>query len=325
MCTAATFKTRNHYFGRNFDYEISYDEEIIIFPRNFNLEIRHEDDLNTHNAIVGIAAGMIKDYPLFYDAVNEKGLAMGGLNFQDYAVYSNDIDDSKNNICEFEFIPYILGKCDTLEEARKEIEGINLLNESFSKNLPLSPLHWMLADTTGKSIVVEATKDGLNVYDNPVGILTNSPNFDLQLFNLNNYLKVSNREPETSSLGKDVPLNLYSRGMGGIGLPGDYSSMSRFVKAVFVKENSYVVSDDEVSGVNQFFHILGSVEQPKGCTLITDPDKYEYTIYSSCMDLDESIYYYKTYDNFSISKVALKDYDLDGKDLTFIPLNKETF
>lgn len=325
MCTAATLKTKNHYFGRNFDYEISYDEEIVVVPRNYNISIRHEDDLSQHNAIVGICAGMMKEYPLYYDAVNEKGLAMGGLNFQDYAEYSNDLDDSKINICEFEFIPYILGKCSNLEEARSEIENMNLLNESFSKGLPLSPLHWMIADKAGKSIVVESTKDGLKVYDNPVGVLTNSPTFDLHEFNLNNYLNVSNKEPTGSSLGKDVPVELYSRGMGAMGLPGDYSSMSRFVKVAFVKENSYVDSDDEVSSVNQFFHILGSVEQPKGSTFIRDPNKYEYTIYSSCMDLDEGIYYYKTYENFSISKIDLKAYDLEGNELVFVPFNEESF
>ena len=323
MCTAATFNSKCHYFGRNFDYEISYDEEIAIVPRNYELSFNHVDNLKNHNAIVGIAAGVIKDYPLFYDAVNEKGLGMAGLNFENYAVYSSDIVDNKNNIAQFEFIPYVLGMCDTVDEARDLINNINITNESFNPKLPASELHWMLSDKTGKSIVVEFTKDGIKIYDNNVGVLTNAPSFDMQTFNLNNYLKISNKQPD-NVIDKDFESFEYSRGMGAIGLPGDYSSMSRFVKTVFVRGNS-IAKDDEISCVNQFFHILNSVEQPKGATFVSEPDLYEYTIYTSCMNLDEAVYYCKTYDNFSISKIDLLKEDLDSDELKFLKLAKENF
>lgn len=321
MCTAANYNSKCHYFGRNFDYEISYDEEMAVVPRNYVLKFNHMDDLETHNAITGIAAGVLKQYPLFYDAVNEKGLGMAGLNFEKYAVYNDEIVDGKTNLAQFEFIPYVLGSCDTLAEAKKLMEEVNITNESINPKLPASAMHWMLADRTGKAIVVEATEKGIEVFDNDVGILTNAPGFELQTFNLNNYLKISNKQPE-NVFDKDFKSFLYSRGMGGLGLPGDYSSMSRFVKGVFVRSNS-VAKDDEVSAVNQFYHILGSVEQPKGCTFIRDPELYEYTIYSSCMNLDKCIYYYKTYDNFSINKMELLKQDLDGSELVFEKLAKE--
>lgn len=320
MCTAATYSSKDHYFGRNFDYEISYDEEVVIVPRNFQLDFKHEDSFKTHNAITGIASGIVKEYPLIYDALNEKGLAMGGLNFENYAVYSDEVKPGKVNLAQYEFVPYVLGSCDSLDDVRKLLENVNITNESYSSKLPTSELHWMIADKTGKSIVVESTKYGVEVYDNPVGILTNAPRFDMQTFNLNNYLKASNKQP-TNSLDKDFTSFEYSRGMGGMGLPGDYSSMSRFVKAVFVRGNS-ISKEDEVSSVSQFFHILGSVEQPKGSTFVREPDFYEYTIYSSCMNLDKAIYYYKTYDDFTISSVELLNQDLESSQLKFSKISQ---
>ena len=263
-------------------------------------------------------------YPLYFDAFNEKGLGMGGLQFDGYAKYSHDIESDKLNLAEFEFVPYILGTCETVDEAYDVIKDLNLTDTPFSGNLPVSPLHWMISDKE-RSIVVESTEKGLDIYDNPVDVLTNDPTFDIQLFNLNNYLKVSNKNP-TNTFTKDYPLKDYSRGMGGIGLPGDYSSMSRFVKEVFVSQNSVVDDDSEVSSVNQFFHLLSAAAQPNGSTLVHEnPNKYEHTIYTSCMNLKEGVFYYRTYDNLNINHVDFDSYDLDGKELSFVELKKGSF
>ena len=186
-----------------------------------------------------------------------------------------------------------------------------MLSESFNDKLPVSSLHWIISDRNA-SIVVEVVKEGLNVYDNPVGVLTNNPPFDKQLFNLNNYMTLSNKAPE-NTFGGNLDLAIYSRGMGSIGLPGDVSSQSRFVKASFVKENS-VSGDSEKESVSQFFHILASVEQQKGCTLVEEPDKFEYTIYSDCYNTDKGILYYKTYDGPQTS-VNMYDENLETDQL----------
>ncbi|HBM4340852.1 TPA: choloylglycine hydrolase, partial [Enterococcus faecium] len=259
MCTSITYVTSDHYFGRNFDYEISYNEVVTVTPRNYKLNFRKVNDLDTHYAMIGIAAG-IADYPLYYDATNEKGLSMAGLNFSGYADYK-EIQEGKDNVSPFEFIPWILGQCSTVGETKKLLKNINLANINYSDELPLSPLHWLLADKE-KSIVIESMKDGLHIYDNPVGVLTNNPSFDYQLFNLNNYRVLSSETPK-NNFSNQISLNAYSRGMGGIGLPGDLSSVSRFVKATFTKLNS-VSGDSESESISQFFHILGSVEQQKG-------------------------------------------------------------
>ena len=321
MCTASNYITDDHYFGRNFDYEISYNERVTITPRNYKFEFRKIDAIESHYAIIGIAAG-IDSYPLYYDACNEKGLAIAGLNFAGNAVYK-EFDEDMVNVTPFELIPYLLGQAGDVAEARKLLSEINLVNINFADELPLSPLHWMLSDGN-QAIVVEPLEDGLKIYDNPVGVLTNNPPFDKQLFYLNNYRNLSNRNPE-NTFGGDVDLDEYSRGMGGIGLPGDLSSASRIAKVAFTRANSYSGSD-EASSVSQFFHILGSVEQQNGCTFIDDPNLYEYTIYTSCYNTNRSILYYRTYNNSQITAVDLNREDLDSAELiNYLLINEEQF
>ena len=319
MCTASNYITDDHYFGRNFDYEISYNERVTVTPRNYVFKFRKIDDIKTHYAMIGIAAG-IDGYPLYYDACNEKGLAIAGLNFAGNAVY-RQFEEGMVNITPFELIPYLLGKAASVAEARELLAEINLVDINFADELPLSPLHWMLSDGRD-AIVVEPMADGLKVYDNPVGVMTNNPPFDKQLFYLNNYRGLSNRNPENSF---GVDLEEYSRGMGAIGLPGDLSSASRFAKVAFTRANSYSDSD-EASSVSQFFHILGSVEQQNGCTFIDEPDLYEYTIYTSCYNTNKGVLYYRTYSNSQITAVDLNREDLDSDDLiNYLLINEEQF
>lgn len=316
MCTAATYKTKDHYFGRNLDYEFSYNETVTITPRNYVFNFRTMGKLPTHYAMIGMAF-VQEDYPLYYDATNEKGLSIAGLNFPQNAFYPKKAP-GKDNVAPFEFIPYILGNCKNVAEARKKLEKINIFDENFSKSLPHSPLHWIISDKN-ESIVVEPLKDGLKVYDNPVGILTNNPTFDFHLTNLCNYINVT-REEATNRFAAGYELKPYSRGMGGLGLPGDLSSASRFVKATFTKLNS-LSCDSEVESVSQFFHILGSVEQQKGCCRVEKG--FEYTIYSSCCNTDKGIYYYTTYNNSQIVGVDMHKEDLNSSALKSYPLKKQ--
>ena len=235
---------------------------------------------------------------------------MAGLNFPGNAVYNEKRND-KDNVAQFELIPWLLGKCASVDEARYLLENINITNEPFNDKYPVSPLHWLIADSK-ECIVVEAVKEGLKIYENPVGVMTNNPPFDKQLFNLNNYRHLSNAElPSTFS--DNLKLESYSRGLGGLGLPGDVSSMSRFVRAYFVKMNS-ISSDDEVFSVNQFFHILNSVEQVRGCCKLKE-NTFEITIYSSCCNATRGIYYYTTYNNHMINAIDMHKENLDSEKL----------
>ncbi len=317
MCTAISYKTKDAYFGRNLDLEYSYMETVTITPRNYEFNFRKLNSIKNHYAMIGMAY-VSDNYPLYYDAINEHGLGMAGLNFPNNAYYFEEQKD-KNNVAPFEFIPYILSQCKTVKEAKELLENINLVNINYSDKLPLSPLHWIIADKN-ETITVESVKEGLKIYDNPVGVLTNNPTFDKQMWNLNNYMSLSPLPPQNNFSSK-LEFDTYSRGMGALFLPGDLSSASRFVKATFTKMNS-VAKEDENSSISQFFHILESVCQQRGC-VIMGKDEYEITIYSSCCNLDKGIYYYKTYDNSMISKVDMHKENLDSDKLVSYELIEE--
>lgn len=314
MCTAVTYRTRDFYFGRTLDNDFSYKEEVVITPRRFPFSFRSIEAVTEHYALIGMAH-MEEECPLYYDAVNEMGLGMAGLNFVGNAVYKDPVP-KKDNVATFEFIPWILGQCTAVTEARELLTKINLLNIPFNNRLPAAKLHWIIADRR-ECIVVESVKEGIRIYDNPVGVLTNDPPFDQQMFQLNNYMQLSSKPPQNFFSDK-LSLNAYSRGMGAIGLPGDLSSQSRFVRAAFVRMNSRS-GDSELQSISQFFHILGSVDQQRGCCDLGD-GKFETTVYTSCCNGDKGIYYYTTYENHQITAVDMWEEDLDGASLRRYPL-----
>ena len=314
MCTAATYQTRGFYMGRTLDYEFSYGDEITITPRNYPFHFRHMGDVISHYAMIG-TAHVAGDYPLYYDAMNEKGLCMAGLNFVGNAVFQ-ELSDSRDNVAQFEFIPWILSQAASLAEARELLTRMSLTGTSFSPELPTAQLHWMIADKTG-ALTVECMADGMHIYENPVGVLTNNPPFDKQLFHLNDFMHLSAKQPE-NNFSPDLNLQTYSRGMGALGLPGDLSSASRFVRVAFTKMNSRS-GDSESESVSQFFHILGSVDQQRGCCEVAEGN-YEITLYTSCCSADTGIYYYTTYENHQISGVDMYRENLDSDTLIRYPM-----
>ncbi len=316
MCTAVVYKTKDLYFGRTLDNDFSYNEEVTITPRNYPFTFKNVNTINQHYAIIGMAH-IADGYPLYYDGINEKGLCMAGLNFIGNAVY-NKIESQKQNIAQFEFIPWILAQCKNVEEAHNLLMRINIISQDFNEELKTAQLHWIIADKE-KTLTIECVDKGMKIYDNPVGVLTNNPPFDKQLFSLNNYMSLSAQEP-VNSFSDNLNLKTYSRGMGAIGLPGDLSSQSRFIRASFIKMNS-VSDDSNEESVNQFYHIMNSVEQPKGCCVLNNK-KYETTIYTSCCNADRGIYYYTTYGNHQITAINMKKENLNGKSIIHYPLTK---
>lgn len=317
MCTAAAYRTKDFYFGRNLDYERSFGESVTVTPRKYPFAFRNGENWTEHYAMIGMAH-MQDGYPLYYDAVNEKGLAIAGLNFVGSAVYHAPVQ-GKDNVAQFELIPWLLARCATAAEARAALEKLNLTDEPFCPGMPASQLHWMLADRE-TCLVIESTADGLHVYENPARVLTNNPPFPMQLFQLNNYARLSPDGPEFR-FAKELPFWEYSRGMGAMGLPGDLSSQSRFVRAAFACLNAQS-GDDELSSVSQFFHILGAVEQQRGLCRLPD-GQYEITLYSGCMNADRGVYYYRTYDNSQLTAVDMHRENLDGAELAAYPLREK--
>ena len=153
MCTAATYRTKDFYFGRTLDYEFSYGEEIVITPRNYEFNFQHMGQAKEYYAIIGMAH-VAGDYPLYYDAINEKGIGMAGLNFVGNAVYA-EVTEGKENVASFEFIPWVLRQCATMDEVRALLAKINLVGTPFAEQFPASQLHWIIADEN-EAITVES-------------------------------------------------------------------------------------------------------------------------------------------------------------------------
>ena len=283
MCTAVSWYGQKHYFGRNLDVEHPYGEQIVVTPRGFAWRFRHQPEPAPSYAMIGTAV-MVDGVPLYFDATNEKGLSVAGLRFADNACYRPD----GAGVASFELIPWLLTRCASVSQAVMLLGSVCITDDAFRADLPPSPLHWMVADATA-SVTVEQTAAGLTVTENPVGVLTNNPPFDRQLDKLHDYMALSPADP-TNRFAPDCPLTVYSRGMGAIGLPGDFSSSSRFVRAAFVR--AHLARDGERAGdVGQFFRILDAVAQPLGCVILPDGQQ-EYTAYSSCCDTAAGAYYY---------------------------------
>lgn len=316
MCTAISYKSKDHYFGRNLDLEYHYKENVSITPRDYPLSFRNGRKLKSHYAMIGVAVAE-DGYPLYYEATNEWGLSVAALNFPGNAVYFPEAE-GKDNITSFELIPWILAQCKNLQEARLKFDRLNITNIAFSDKYPLTPLHWMVSDRDA-SVVLEQTEKGLSVYDNPVDVLTNNPPFPYHLYNLQNYLNVTAQEPE-NRFSKTVTITPHSRGMGGLGLPGDLSSSSRFIRAAFTMLNS-VDDGSEEGSVSQFFHILDAVAQQRGCCQVGDG--YEITQYSSCCNTRKGIYYYKTYENSQIAAIRMTQENMRGDTVKTFALTTE--
>lgn len=282
MCTAIWFE--NRFMGRTLDWMESYGEMLVVAPRNFRFDFRFEEGLESHFAIMGMAV-VSDNYPLFYEGFNEVGLGMAGLYFEDETVYHEKCE-GEINVAPFEFIPYILGQCRSVKEAKVKLSNMNIVNEGFNDRWGTSPLHWILADKV-ECIVIESLEDGIKIYENSYGVLTNSPTFDKQVNNYSNYM------------------NLYKN------LPGNWSSKSRFVRASYVRNNAKVGTED---GVNIFFRILDSVSQIRGCNKEVDREE-EITLYSCCQDFDKGIYYYTTYECREIKSLSFDEIQLNDSKL----------
>ena len=189
MCTSIAMKTRDFYFGRTMDIEYSFNECVVFTPRNYPVNFRKAGNMCRHYALLGMGT-VIEDFPLYAEAVNEKGLCIAGLNFPDSAYYPPKEDEKRYNISPFELIFWLLGKCASVSEARKLLEDTHFINIPFNEKTPLTPLHWHIADSES-SIVLESTKRGMEIYDDPAGVLTNNPSFDFQMTNLCQYMNLT--------------------------------------------------------------------------------------------------------------------------------------
>lgn len=309
MCTCIDFRSKDFYFGRNLDLEYNFGEKIVITPRDYLFELKNGSKLKTKYAIMGMAT-VVNSYPLYADAVNENGLCMAGLYFPGNAVYNKEIEQNIN-IASFELIPWVLGNFSNITELKEELNNLNITDAKFNENLPAAQLHWTISDED-ESIVLEQVEDGLKIYDNPFGVLTNNPPFNYHKINISNYMNLSCKYPENRFTDK-IDLDVFGQGISMIGLPGDVTPPARFVRAAFNKSNS-VECSNENEAISQFFHILDSVAMLKG-TVLTKENKLDMTTYSSCINATKGIYYFKTYYDSQINAVKFNEKNINSKEL----------
>ena len=314
MCTALSINSKegNYFFGRNMDLAYNFNQKVIIIPKSYEFKDLVTGNMITNNrAIMGMGT-IIDNHPTLADGMNENGLAAAGLNFMGYAYWEKELVEGKTNIAPYDFLQWILSNHDTVKQVKESIVNIELVDVPLNEKVPCPTLHWMITDKSGNSIVVEKTKEKFAFYNNTVGILTNNPTFDWHLTNLNEYMYLTPNNPKDTEWSNQelTPLGV---GAGTLGIPGDFASVSRFVRAAYIRANEPEL-DNDINAVTQFFHMLDYVKMVRG-GVITEEGLDDITLYSSCMDQENGIYYYKTYGNNRISAINMNKEQLEGKEL----------
>ncbi len=289
MCTVITLGGA---FGRNMDIDRSFGERAVFVPRFFPLHFKRQATLSEHYAFMGTAA-LIKDYPLFAEGLNEKGLFVASLNFSQNAYYKPPNECIGAVLAPYEVIPYLLALCSSTDEAAALLEKTQLADIPYAEGLPVATLHYFIADKD-RCIVFESTRQGCHIYENPTGVMTNDPTFPEQL----KALSASSATSPYILRSEPPPIK------------GDFSSKSRFQKAAYLLHLS-----DKVSPLIQARHILGAVSIPRGAAY--DGDNLHYTTYQCIADINGSYIYY-TYNSLTPISFNLFSLQLDHQGLTLL-------
>lgn len=311
MCTGIRFTSSDGqmYFGRNLDWNEQFGQGVVVTPQRFNVPYAFIEAAPTKHGIIGTAV-TLEGFPLYFDCGNSAGLGCAGLNFPGYAQYEAEAIDGKTNVAAFEFPLWICANFSTVDEVEAALKDVAIVSKAPGGGFGVSLLHWLIGDVQ-RSIVVEYMADGLHVYHDDVDTLTNQPTFDWHRENLRNYLNCQSRfVPEvTWDAEKLVPF-----GSGGNmrGIPGDFYSPSRFVKAAYLNAN-YPKKPSEAENVSRLFHTLGNVSMVEGAAQMEN-GQFEFTLYTSCFSAKTQQYYFSTYEDATIRCGHLADYADAGPD-----------
>lgn len=308
MCTGMRFNDTEGrmFFGRNLDWTFDYGERALVVPRGFKPASPFGATSEISHALIGM--GVVEEgQPLLFDAGNDAGLAVAGLNFPGYAEYAPAPIEGKTNVAAWEFPLWVAANFATVDEVAAALQDAVIVDEPIAPKWPSALLHWIIGDAT-RSIVVEYTAAGMQVFENPVDVLANQPGYSWHAENLRNYLNVSSAFDSKGAFGQ--PLAPFGAGASQRGLPGDYSSPSRFIRAAYVNAN-YPTKDDEAANVSRMFHSLAQIAMVEGGATAYD-GKFEKTLYTSCFSAVTRTYYFNTYDDVTIRSYCLDDYPLEG-------------
>lgn len=319
MCITFVLPTPAGTFaGRNLDFECHFNERVVLTPRDYQFTFRNGQKISSHEALLGMATVM-DDYPLYAEATNESGLYMAGLYFPGYAHWT--ARRSERGISPYELIPFTLTQATSAAQARDLLSDAHLTDEAFAPDLPLSPLHFFIADPSGQAFVLEQTGDTVEIFDNPAQVLTNNPTFPFHLENLRYYLGISPDQPSNTLGGSELELTANGRGFGQLGLPGDPTPVSRFIRGAYQVRHASR-PHDAAGAATQVMHILDHVKLIHGSTH-TEDGSPDFTMYSAALDLTQFEYYYTTYENRRITRVAPSEHARSGDTLVQHELLKD--
>lgn len=321
MCTGISIRSLedNYYWARTQEFSVDLHYYGVITPRNYNIT-KTLSSFTTKYAVVSIGAEELPE--LIIDGVNEKGLAGGSFYFAKYNRYIDEEEIRKAGklpLSGAEFVTYALTNYSSVEELKERAnKDTAIANTDSDSNFPQ---HYVFQDSTGASVVVEPSLDGeYEIYDNPVGVFTNSPKFDWHLVNLENYLGLTSRASGPIKMG-NLSITPSGNGSGVRGIPGDFTPASRFVRAAYLKHLANDVHDE--NGIKLIFHILNSFDIPKGVVEVANAEVAHHTQYTSAYDITNKTMYVHTYDNKMIQKVTMKEEDYEAKDIKKYPLVEE--
>ena len=312
MCTGIRFSDDkgNMYLGRNLDWSVGYGQKVVITPKEYRYRSAFLGEMTPKYALLGM--GIIQEnIPLYFDCGNEAGLAIAGLNFPGYTRYETDAVDGKVNIAAYEFPLWAVMNFAAVDEIEEALKNVAIVAKPINDKYPVSLLHWIIGDKT-RSIVVEYTDKGLEIFHNDVDVLTNQPGYGWHRENLRNYMNLSNPQPDKVNWGK-AEMTPFGSGSLMRGMPGDYYSPSRFVRAAYLNTH-YPTKSTEEENVSRLFHTLAGVAMIDGAAAMADGN-FEKTIYTGGFSSMTNTYYFNTYEDPAIRRVVLADYKINGSEL----------
>lgn len=287
-------------------------------PKNYEGFIKTEEkSYETKYSVLGTGFFHL---PAFGDGINEAGL-MGSNNLLPaYATFAQNKVQGKINLTTANAFGYLLSRCKDVEEVRDEAENIVIVEHGESKDDVSMPGHFFFMDKKGNGLVLEPKEGQLMAYDNPYGVLTNAPEFPWHVTNLKNYIHLQPENIE-STLFNNVPVSKFGEGSGMVGLPGDFSPPSRFVRAAaFVSHTPRDLCRQ--SAILQGFRILSQADIPIGAVIDSKEGHKDETLYTAIMDTKKKGYFIKCHNNINIQPFYMDDYK-DKREIVFTELDKK--
>ncbi|MFT8871283.1 MAG: choloylglycine hydrolase family protein [Sporolactobacillus sp.] len=322
MCTSLTLTTTDskHLLGRNMDFPTDLGQNVLLTPRNYVWRDSLDASRQTRFAVLGMgmAAG---DYIGYADGFNEAGLMCATLYHPGFATYQPRLEASDDNaLAPSDVVFWLLSQFSELKAASEALRHTTLLDVPLPLLGVTPPLHWILSDRSGACLVAEVLKDGLHLHNNPVGVMTNAPDLPWHLAHLRQFINLHAAQV-ADTVWENLRLTPFGEGSGAVGLPGDFTPPSRFVRAAFLKHHLTGI-DTELSGVTGLFHVLAACALPKGA-VVTAQGQEDITLYTSVMCSESATYYYTGYDNQQLTAIHLFHEDLNATRPKLFPFKRE--